>query len=205
MEEGQNFDEKIPDILGEIERHKGTNKAMEIRLQLKNQEIDQLQKFIESSQHHLSLQLHLMKLNSKTMLIDPSMNSEINSIRALKQVKKAELSAQESLNAELTNKQFMKGGKHQQKWQQLYEEIYCGFKNYAEGRLQDAHLQLQLEGLKSQEMKQRIDENKELTESLEKEAVDLQGKVNELQNSYKKSLDHLEALKQESSKVKRSG
>ncbi|CAG9331650.1 unnamed protein product [Blepharisma stoltei] len=198
-------DERYLTVISEIEKHKKSNEAMSIRLQLKNQEIEKLKSLINAKQENFSLQLHTIKAMRKPILADPAINHEFTDLRNLLESKKTELKALESQNQEFIGKPFIKGGKLQSKWQQLTDEAYTGFKEFAEGKVQDYHLVLQLEGLKAQETKSRIEENKEISENLEKEAQALQTIIGELQNKYKRSMDQLDLIKQEIIRLRRSG
>ena len=117
--------------------------------------------------------------------------------------KKSELSMQESQMSEYIGKPFVKGGKLQNRWVQLSEEAYNGFKDFAEGPVQDLHLQLQVAEMKIQELKTRAEESKEIYEGLEKEVQEQQTLVTDLQAKYKQGLDQLDLLTQENLRLKR--
>lgn len=199
------MDERYQKALSDIENYKRTNDVMNTRLSLKNQEIEQLKNLIKYNQDNCSLQFHTIKAMDKPVLIDPSINHEFSDIRRLLQMTKTDLNNLEIQNAEYLGKPSMRGDKLQSKWKQYSEEAYTGFKEFAEGKIQDFHLVLELEGLRIQEIKGRIEENKEIAENLEKESAGLQSIIIDLQGKYKRSVDQLELLKQEIIRLRRAG
>lgn len=195
--------EKFQVLLDQVSKCKLSNQAMDTRLMLKNQEIQSLKDLLACKQETFSLQFHAINQMEKPLLVDQGLITHFTDLRQLLQQKKSELSLQESQLNEYINKPFAKGGKLQNRWVTLSEEAYNGFKDFAEGPVQDLHLQFQIVELKIQELKTRVDESKEIYESLEKEAQDQQNLINDLQGKYKQALDQLDLLTQENLKLKR--
>lgn len=195
--------EKLQHIHEQVEKTKLSLQAMDTRLALKNQEIESLKDQIRAKREMLSLQYHAMNQMEKPLLVDQGIISHLSELKALLSAKKSELGTQEIMQSEFTGKPFAKGSKLQNKWVQHGEEAYNGFKDFAEGPIQDLYLQLQLSELKIQELKTRIDESKEIYEGLEKEATEQQTLVSELQNKYKQGLDMFDLISQENLRLKR--
>ena len=196
--------EKYQTLLDQIHKCKLSNQAMDTRLNLKNQEIQSLKDLIGSKQEMLSLQFHAINQMEKPLLVDQGLINHISDLRQLLSQKKSELSLQESQMSDYSGKSFVKGGKLQNRWVQLSEEAYNGFKDFAEGPVQDKHLQFQLVELKIQELRTRVDESKEIYEGLEKEVQEQQSLVNDLEIKYKGALDQLDLLTQENLRLKRT-
>lgn len=186
-----------------IEKSRLSNQAMEIRLSMKNDEINALRAQIQAKQEMLSLQYHAINQMEKPLLVDQSILNHINELKVLLETKKKELDEQTTENASYQGKPFAKGSKLQNSWLKNGEDAYNGIKEFAEGPVQDLILQIQLTDLKIQELEVRIKESKELYEGLEKEAYDQQNLVNEYQNRHKSALDQLDMLTQENFRLKR--
>ena len=195
--------EKYLQILDQIQKSKISNQAMDARLTLKNQEIQSLKDNLKSKQEMLSLQFHAINQMEKPLLVDQGLINHLSELKQLLAQKKSELSMQESQMSEYIGKPFVKGGKLQNRWVQLSEEAYNGFKDFAEGPVQDLHLQLQVAEMKIQELKTRAEESKEIYEGLEKEVQEQQTLVTDLQAKYKQGLDQLDLLTQENLRLKR--
>ena len=195
--------EKYLQILDQIQKSKISNQAMDARLTLKNQEIQSLKDNLKSKQEMLSLQFHAINQMEKPLLVDQGLINHLSELKQLLAQKKSELSMQESQMSEYIGKPFVKGGKLQNRWVQLSEEAYNGFKDFAEGPVQDLHLQLQVAEMKIQELKTRAEEIKEIYEGLEKEVQEQQTLVTDLQAKYKQGLDQLDLLTQENLRLKR--
>jgi hypothetical protein len=187
-----------------LDKTKLSNQAMDIRLTLKSQEIQTLRDLIKAKHEMLSLQYHAINQMEKPLLVDQSVINSLADLKSLLEQKKSDLYNQELQSGEYNGKPFSKGSKLHNKWIQAGEEANNGFKDFAEGPVQDLHLQLQLQELKIQELKARIDESKELFEGLEKEAQEQQALVADLQAKYKLGLDQLELLTQENMRLKRN-
>ena len=186
-----------------IEKSRFSNQAMEIRLSMKNDEINALRAQIQAKQEMLSLQYHAINQMEKPLLVDQSILNHINELKVLLETKKKELDDQTTENASYQGKPFAKGSKLQNSWLKNGEDAYNGIKEFAEGPVQDLILQIQLTDLKVQELEVRIKESKEIYEGLEKEAYDQQNLVNEYQNRHKSALDQLDMLTQENFRLKR--
>ena len=195
--------EKYLQILDQIQKSKISNQAMDARLTLKNQEIQSLKDNLKSKQEMLSLQFHAINQMEKPLLVDQGLINHLSELKQLLAQKKSELSMQESQMSEYIGKPFVKGGKLQNRWVQLSEEAYNGFKDFAEGPVQDLHLQLQVAEMKIQELKTRAEESKEIYEGLEKEVQEQQTLVTDLQAKYKQGLYQLDLLTQENLRLKR--
>ena len=195
--------EKYLQILDQIQKSKISNQAMDARLTLKNQEIQSLKDNLKSKQEMLSLQFHAINQMEKPLLVDQGLINHLSELKQLLAQKKSELSMQESQMSEYIGKPFVKGGKLQNRWVQLSEEAYNGFKDFAEGPVQDLHLQLQVAEMKIQELKTRAEESKEIYEGLEKEVQEQQTLVTDLQAKYKQGLDQLDLFTQENLRLKR--
>jgi chromosome segregation ATPase len=195
--------EKYQTVLDQIQRSKLSSQAMDTRLMLKNQEIQAYKDMIKSKLEMLSLQYHAINQMEKPLLVDQGIINHLSELKQLLAQKKSELSQQEAQMSDYIGKPFVKGAKLQNRWVQLSEEAYNGFKDFAEGPVQDLHLQLQLADLKIQELKTRVEESKEIYEGLEKEVQDQQNLVTDLQLKYKQSLDQLDLLTQENLRLKR--
>jgi len=188
---------KYQDLMSQAEHYRQSNKAMETRLRLKEQESQNLQAQIKSTQETLSLQLHTMKDMQKPLLVDPTINNEFTELRYLIQDKRTQLADHETESAEYYGKPFLKGTKLLTKWQELSEEVYSGFSEFAEGKAQNLHLEGELAKLHISELKQRIEESKELIQELEKESSQQYGVLNELHTKYRQLQDQIQMLKKE--------
>lgn len=186
-----------------IEKSSLSNQAMEVRLSMKNDEINALRAKIQSKQEMLSLQYHAINQMEKPLLVDQSILNHLNELKVLLESKKKELDEQTTENSSYQGKPFAKGSKLQNSWLKNGEDAYNGIKEFAEGPVQDMILQIQLSDLKIQELEVRIKESKEIYEGLEKEAHDQQSLVNDFQSRHKSALDQLDLLTQENFRLKR--
>ena len=74
-----------------IEKSRFSNQAMEIRLSMKNDEINALRAQIQAKQEMLSLQYHAINQMEKPLLVDQSILNHINEFKVLLETKKKEL------------------------------------------------------------------------------------------------------------------
>ena len=136
--------EKFQVLLDQVQKSKLSNQAMDTRLMLKNQEIQAYKDLIQSKQEMLSLQFHAINQMEKPLLVDQGIINHLSELKQLLSQKNSELSIQEAQMSNYIGKPFIKGGKLQNRWVQLSEDAYNGFKDFAEGPVQDLHLQLQM-------------------------------------------------------------
>lgn len=189
--------EEYQTLMNEITQYKQVNKAMDARLTLKNNEILILQQRTDSAKQTLSLQIHAIKEMQKPLLLDPSVNTQFISMRNYLGTLRTELSNQEATRQSLSKVYLPKANKSLDRWQKNTDEMYRQFEDYAQGRVQDIHLQLGLSDLKIQELKRVLDEYKQVANSLEKEASAMDATVRNLEGKYKVSLEQLGHLRQE--------
>ena len=190
-------------VMKQIQECKESSVAMETRLGLKDREIEVLKENIQRSREILSLQVHAMKELQKPLLVDPSIESQFASLRNHLSKLEGEFVNQKSINQNFANKHMPKGTKLYEKWQQETEEMYGLFEDYAQGRVQDLHLQIELSDLKIAELRNCLDEYKQLAHELEKEAHAMDSSLRGLEATYKAAVDQLDQSRQEGLKPKR--
>lgn len=175
-----------------------------IRLKFRENESKTLQAQVQNLQDKLSLQVHTIKDMQRPLHLDPNLNEEFRTLKKTLAKKKEELTTMESLGGDPgLSKASIRGRSLQDQWQKFLDETSQNYSEFAEGKLQDSLMIIELQRLHNLELEVRLKEAQELTDRLDAEARLLQRQVAEKQSVLKQAYAKLATAQQENARLRK--
>mmetsp|Transcript_12735 Transcript_12735/g.23730 ORF Transcript_12735/g.23730 Transcript_12735/m.23730 type:complete len:191 (-) Transcript_12735:23-595(-) len=182
---------ELQSVQDQLAHYTNLKDAMDCRLELKDQEIENLRERLETLRTKFSLLSHSMAAGKSPLFTDPNVNDLLLQMRSKLRHKQERLNLVQASSNEFIGKNFARVRDQQERWQKMSEQNLKLSEEFAESQ----DLLGELQRMSMTELKVRLTESQELIAGLETESGALLDLRKSLLQRYTQAKEQLRVLK----------